>query len=54
MGIVQITDSVIEIEKEFHLSKLLGKRVLAKNGEIIGNVKDIIIKRLKEDTGTIR
>jgi sporulation protein YlmC with PRC-barrel domain len=43
----QITDLEYNINDLFSLKKLAGKRVLAKNGEIIGHVSDIAIKDYK-------
>lgn len=47
MRIELITDFEIDVEKEFGLKKLKGKRVISKDGEVIGRVKDIIIKQYK-------
>ncbi|MCF7862002.1 PRC-barrel domain-containing protein [Candidatus Woesearchaeota archaeon] len=43
----QITEVEYNLSEQFSLKKLTGKRVLAKSGEIIGHVNDVIIKDYK-------
>lgn len=42
--IEQINEKEIDLDKQFSLEELIGKRVLGKNGTVIGRVKNIIIK----------
>ncbi len=40
----QICPEKIDIDREFTVNKLIGKRVLSKDAELLGFVKDIIVK----------
>ena len=44
-NIEQISSIRYDLKAEFSLKKLIGKRVLSKDGEVLGKVKDIVIKQ---------
>lgn len=44
MGLVQISDHPVELSQEFSLVKLKSKQVVSKSGDILGKVKDVIVR----------